>query len=232
MADSTDLQVNDNPYDPNTSDFQTTTPPMDEVIRTAMRNLSLNLNVWRPAKITNVKGSGRVDIEIQLQAKYIKGDAPFTIPTIQDCLVGFMQGADYSIKPPIAVGDVGIALFCDRSLDSWSVQGGLVYPNDARTHHLSDCVFIPGISPFNAQVKGKPTDLVMTNGDSQVTLQKDGKILIKNKSQELIDLVSQLVDALATQTFTLTMLGPQPFIASTITLLNQIKANLATLKGP
>ena len=30
------------------------------------------------------------------------------------------------------IGDTGIALFCERSLDVWGVQGGLVDPKDAR----------------------------------------------------------------------------------------------------
>ena len=224
---SNDLSVNDNPFDPASTDWSPTTIPLDQVVELGLRKLALELAVWRPAKIVQIKGNGRVDIEILLQAKYIKSSIPFTLPTIQDALVSFPQGADYYIKPPMAVGDTGIALFCDRSLDEWSVQGGTVFPNDPRTHNISDCVFIPGVYPFNAQVADSSTDMVLKNKDAEIRLQKAGKFKIKNNSQELIQ---NLISALQTLSTASTLTGG-PFIPSVVAALNEVISNLQTLEG-
>jgi hypothetical protein len=179
---STDLQVFDNPYDPTVQDFQQKTLPLDQIVELGLRKVELRLNVWRPAKIVNVKGNGRVDLEILLQSRYINNPKPFTLPTIQDALVCLVQGSDYYSEPPMAVGDTGIALFCDRSLDQWSVQGGTVYDPNPRLHHLSDCVFIPGVYPFSAQIQDSTTDWVFNTGNAQIRLLKNGNVLLGGKS--------------------------------------------------
>jgi hypothetical protein len=174
VATTTDLQQYDNPYDPSTQDFQPQTLPLDELIALGLRKLELRLNVWRPAQVVNVRGNGRVDVQVLLQGQYINNPTPFNLPVIQDCLVNHLRGNDYYDRPPIAVGDTGIAMFCDRSLDAWSVQGGMVFPNDPRAHTLSDCAFVPGLYPFNNQIIDTTTDLVRNNGLSNLRMRKDG----------------------------------------------------------
>lgn len=242
-----DLQVYGNPYDPNTQDFEPQTKPLDAIIRNAITAAGLErFNVWRPAKVTAKKGSQKVDLQILFQRMYVDGDAPVTLPEIQDVMVVMPSGQNYSIRLPVSVGDTGIALFCDRSLDKWSVSGGTLDPVDTRTHAITDAVFIPGLYPFSTQIDdGTSTDLILTNGDSQVFIETNGKFKIKNKSNEMFDVMDQvlanidsLYDTLANQAFTMTLLGPQPFIASTVTLLtnlrtsfDQLKTKWETLKG-
>jgi hypothetical protein len=50
---------------------------------------------------------------------------------------------------PISVGDPGLLVFADGSLDVWLSHGGLVDPLNDRHHALSDAVFIPGLRSFN-----------------------------------------------------------------------------------
>lgn len=235
---SDDTQVVDRPYDPTSRDYQPQTLPLDQLFELAMRKLELRLNVWRPATVLAVKGTGKVDLQIQLQAKYVTDDAPVTLPTIQDALVCQPRGAGYYIKLPVKVGDTGIALFCDRSLDSWSVQGGTVFPNDTRTHDLSDCVFIPGLYPFNNQIQDTTDDLIVKNGNAEMHIQSAGTFLIKNPQNEAFAVIDRLManvdmlyQILTSETFTNTMLGPQPFIASTISALNDAKSDLESVKS-
>lgn len=51
---------------------------------------------------------------------------------------------------PVAVGDTGLLIFSDRSLDVWLATGGIVDPGDDRRHALSDAVFVPGLRPFSS----------------------------------------------------------------------------------
>lgn len=220
----------DNPYNPNSQDYGGDTPPLDVIIRDAMTAASQKLNVWLPAQVVNIRGNQKVDIQLMLKRKYTNGQL-VTLPPIQNVMVGMPMGQNYSIKLPIDVGDTGMALFCDRSLDVWSVQGGVVDPGDIRQHDLSDPVFIPGLVPFSGQTQDSTTDMVLKNGSAELHLQRAGTFLIKNTSNELLDLLDQLLDLLANNTFTNTELGPQPFIAGTVTVINQIKTKLDTLKG-
>jgi hypothetical protein len=50
---------------------------------------------------------------------------------------------------PVSVGDTGLLVFADGSLDVWLARGGVVDPLDDRHHALSDAVFIPGLRPFS-----------------------------------------------------------------------------------
>lgn len=218
-----------NPYDPNSQDFTPETKPLDKIISEAIESAFLMKNVWMPAKVVAVKGNQKVDIQILLQSRYMDGTI-ITPPPIQNVMVSMPMGADYSIKLPITVGDTGLAFFCDRSLDNWSVQGGIVDPQDNRNHDISDPVFVPGLYPFNEQTEDDTTDLVMTNGDAKARLQKTGKFVFTNGSEELLQILDDLLDTLINNTYTLTLIGAEPFVASTRLLLTEIRLRLDELK--
>jgi hypothetical protein len=221
-----------NPYDPASNDPESQTRPMDQIIRDAIRAETLKLRVCIPAQITSVKGNQKVDVQPLLQVRYIDQDAGQNMPAVQNVPVSMPMGQNYSIKLPVAEGDTGYLIVSDRSLDAWlSGSGGIVDPQDARQHDLSDSIFVPGLVPFSSQTEDDTTDMVLTNGSAQFAIQSSGKYKISNGSQELIDLMDQLLDTLINNTFTLTLLGPQPFIASTVVLLQTIKTKLDTLKG-
>lgn len=64
------------------------------------------------------------------------------------------SGADLIVN--VSVGDTGLLVFCDDSLDVWLSKGGLVDPLDDRHHALSDAVFVPGLRPFSNPVSVPP----------------------------------------------------------------------------
>lgn len=220
-----------NPYDQNTQDLTPETKPIDEIIRIAIAGAMMKLRVHLPGKIVAIKGNQKVDVQPLLQTRYNTGQI-VTLPVLQNVMVGMPMGQNYSIKLPIAVGDTGNILFCDRSLDIWSnSDGGITDPQDSRIHDMSDPVFIPGLVPFTQQTQDNTDDLVITNGEAQIKVQKGGTFEFTNGSNELIDLIDQLMDILINDTFTNTMLGPQPFIGFTINKLTDIRTKLDTLKG-
>ena len=142
------------------------------------------------------------------------------------------QGKLYSIKAPLSLGDTGYCIFADKSLDAWMAgSGGITDPADTRIHSLNDAIFVPGLVPISKQTQDNTTDLVITAGKAQMRAQQDGKFVFTNGTNELINLLDQLLTVLTTQTFTLTALGPQPFIAATNTLITQIQTKLRTLEG-
>jgi Phage protein Gp138 N-terminal domain len=218
-----------NPYDPTSNDQQPETLPLDEIIRQAIKAQLLDVNVALPGQVVAVLGNQKANIQPLLQSRYAADQSVVNIPVIQNVPIMMPLGQNYAIKLPVAVGDTGLLVFSDRSLDLWNQSnGGIIDPQDNRAHFLQDAVFIPGLVPFPNQTEDDTTDLVLANGDSDIRLLANGKVRIESKTQELINVLDQLLNVLINETFTLTMLGPEPFIASTITALTQVRTNLDT----
>jgi hypothetical protein len=226
--------VFDDPYDPNSQSYQPETDTLDQVIRKAVNAAALELHTWLPAVVTQVLGNQRVNIQPLLQRRYVTPSSPtgqstsgtlVKLPAIQNVMVGMPMGAGYSIKLPVKVGDTGIALFCERSLDNWSNgSGSFTDPADVRHHDLSDAIFIPGIVPFANQTMDDTDDLVVTNGEAQLRVQEAGTFQLKNETNELLSLLSQLAAACSEIA---NVAGPTFNAAAFVAL----QAQIDTLKG-
>lgn len=234
-----------NPLDPGVVDYQPETPPLDEVIRHGVLAEAMRLRVCVPASVVAVGGDQQVDLQPLFKSRYVDGDV-VTLPILKDVPVSMPMGAQWGLRYPLAVGDMGWAVFADRALDAWLAgDGGPTDPQETRMHDLNDAIFVPGLVPTAQQTKDGTTDLTVRNGKTIVRLKAQGKIQLGNGSQELLDLLSQcltlqanLLQTLATNTLTLTALGPQPFLASTVAALQQlaqtnkqIQTDLGVLKG-
>lgn len=231
-----------NPYDQNSVDQQPEKLPLDEIIRQAMRAHTLGMRVCLPCSVTAVKGNQKVDLRPLLKTRYRNGDV-VTLPQIQNVMVSMPMGAGYSIKLPVAVGDTGWAIFCDRSLDAWvASSGGVVDPQDSRQHDISDPIFVPGLPPFSMQTTDTTTDLVITNGALKARFQKSGTFVVTNGQNELLDILDKITAQIQNIAATLgtdttnTVFGPTPlnsfetYVQAGETLA-QLKEQLDTLKG-
>jgi Phage protein Gp138 N-terminal domain len=234
--------IQPNPYDPNTSDLTPETKSLDEVLRQVVSVAIMKLRVHLPGQIVKIHGTQQVDIQPLLQTRYTNGKV-VNLPVIQNVMVQMPFGKNYSIKLPIAVGDTGSLLFCDRSLDVWSHgSGGVVDPQDSRNHNLQDAVFIPGLVPFPNQLTDTSTDLIITAGQAQAKWQQGGTFVFTNGTNELISLLDQITQQLKTLATTLstdtvnTIFGPMKLNAfSTYQQIGQavdeLDQKLQTLKG-
>lgn len=222
----TDFNV-DNPYDPATSEQTPETLPLSEVIELAISKALYETHVMLPAVVTQVRGNQLVDIQPQLRRRYATGDL-VTLPVIQNVPVQLLAGKTWWFKGPIAVGDVGMAIFSERSLDNWKVGGGFVDPKDPRKHHLADAVFIPGLASKATQVPGDPAALIIHNASAEIHALPGGKFKIKNDSNELLDLLVQLTQAIIDARIN-TIFGPQQVI--NFADFQDILDKLETLKG-
>lgn len=236
-------QFLDDPFSTTGTPAQSETIPLDEIIRQAMEGAALDLHTWLPCAVTKVRSNGFVDIQPLLQRVYQDGTT-VNLPQIQNVMVAMPSGEDYWIRLPVAVGDRGIALFCERSLDIWAVGSDQptspLDPGDPRHHNLSDAVFIPGLRPANdvlpsADPNGLPyntDDMVLRNGNAQIILQAIGRFRISNLNggtELLSSLVSLLTTLIAAQVPT--GIGPQNFLPDTISDLTSTLGDLNNLKG-
>lgn len=232
----------DNPYNPDNEDHVQENLPLDEVFRLAIQSEIMKIRVNLPCKIIKVNSAQNVDIQPLFKTRYIDGEV-VDYPPIQQVPVSFPMGKDWSIKVPIAVGDYGYASFCDRDLDSFLAGSGEISePATSRSHNISDAIFTPGLVPFSQQVKDTTTDLVVTNGKGVFRVQKSGKFIATNGTNELMDLLVKISEQLKLLSETLstdttnTIFGPMKLNAfatynSISSEVNSIKNKLTTIKG-
>lgn len=162
-----------NPYDPDSIDYEPQTLPLSEVMKLAMQASSMNLRVAMPCMIVKINGEQNVDVQPLFKTRYVDGTIN-NLPVIGQVPVGMPRGAAYSIKYPLTVGDTGLCIFSDRSMDAWtSGGGGIVDPQDSRNHDISDPIFYPGLVPFGRQTQDKTDDMVFKRGEYTYRIQKD-----------------------------------------------------------
>ena len=222
-------------YDGSSTDLAPETRPLEAQLAHYVQEGHKRLRVAFPAAVASIEGDQTVDLQPLLKVRYA-GQEPSTMPQLKSVPVVMPQGGDWRISMPLAVGDTGLALVTDRSLDAWLAgKGGVTDPNDTRTHHLADAVFIPGLVPTNLQTTDTSSDLVLQNGQASIRLQKNGHIRFGNAGQELIDLMHQttqaMIDTLAQlqSALVLTAFGPAPFSAAAIQEFLRIQTEVRTL---
>lgn len=229
-----------NPFDQATLNLSPETAALEDVMQKVARYSALNLRVAMPCKIVAVKGDQTVDVQPLLQT-YLQGQGCVNMAQLHAVPVAMPMGADFRITYPIAPGDLGLAVFCDRNMDAFVASDGTLPqdPQDSRSHALSDAVFYPGLAPTMRQTTDvQPSgDLVLQNGQMTLRLKKSGQISAHNGAQELVDLLDQLLSANLqlisdlSASLVLTAFGPAGFIASSVAQFNQVAQSLQSLKA-
>lgn len=140
---------------------------------------------------------------------------------------------------PIAGGDLGMAVCCERSLEKWlkSVGTEALTNDNVRHHSLSDAWFVPGICTFENSLVGTHNEnIVIKNSNTTIHVTPNGKVSITNASGELISVLSDLISALKSATTLVsgvttgggTAVGA--IDAATIAALTPIETKLNTFK--
>jgi len=222
-------------FDPLLPDDDLSTLPLDEVVKEAIDARLLGVHVAQPGRITAITAEQTVSVQLLLQTRRLDATTAEDQPILQRVPVAMAMGQGFLIKLPIAVGDLGLVLFSDRSLDTFLASDGsqTADPADVRMHSVNDAVFLPGLPTTSQNTTDGTTDLVLGAGQggtaSQVRLRADGKIQLKNSSQELLALVDQTLTGLQSAQ-AMTAFGPAPLDAATLQLLSQLHTALSSLK--
>jgi hypothetical protein len=168
---------------------------LTNVVRRMIRENNRSLRVCLPGKIVHVTNSYSVDIQPLLQSQYNSSQSPVTLPVLPGVPVSMPCGADFAVQFPLAVGDCGLLVFADRSIDTWLAgSGDLADPKDARLHDITDAIFIPGLltDTQGAARANDTTDMVLQNGAGHVRVKKTGQVAIGNAQADLAAQVRDL----------------------------------------
>lgn len=228
----TDVINDDQAYDANVSPVRTETYTLEHLIELGCQAALLECRVAMPCRVTAVNADGSVNVLPGLKTRFVGRQAE-PLPELQYIPVGHIQGQDYRIQFPVAVGDTGYCLTMDRAIDAWlAADGSPQSPGDVRAHHLSDAIYVPMLATEGARHSDAGTDMVLQNGALTMRLQKTGQLRVQNGSQELVNVLDQLLQAniaLVEQIKALQILttfGPAPVLATSVAALQQVEVQL------
>lgn len=146
------------------------TPSLAEVFSNFRESLMADLRVALPARVERYDSATQlVDVQPLLKESVAQEDgttAAVRLPMITNVPVVFPGAGGMRITFPVAVGDTVLLVFADRSLDVWQTHGGETAPDDARRHHLTDAVAIPGLHANSAPHAGADTALLTIGSDA------------------------------------------------------------------
>lgn len=211
-------------------------PTLATVIQDAIKRGQLELHTSFPARIKSYDcNTQKASVIPLIKKKYLVPDKWVDLPVINGVPVHWpiADGGKSYIHLPLKAGDLGMCIVAERSIDKYLSSDGnnSIIPDSSRHHDISDSWFIPGVLPFTFILDDiTSNNLIIKNDNLKIEIFPDGKIEINNSANELLsvlsDLIQHLIDAKV-----LTALGAQPFIASTIALLTQDKTKIDSFKS-
>lgn len=216
-------------FDPNNREED---PTLYEALLRAIEQRACEIHTSMPAEIVSYDaGTNLAVVKPSLRRKYVEEAESVDLPNITSVPVSFPRTKKAHIYFPLAAGDEGQIIFCERSIDKWTFQGGTVDPDDPRKHSLADAVFYPGLhSQANPlTIDSDDTSVEIKNNNTLIELTEDGKVRVKNAEVELIDLHVKFIEAIIRARVN-TVFGPQPIIELETSNFATILADFNKLK--
>lgn len=173
-----------------------------QMIKNAWIGFMQGTHTATPGQIVSYDAAKRLAaVQPVLQQKYLDEDKPRTIPAIPGIPVQWffgVPGAAVLIPDSmIKSGMEGILLCCERSIDLWYSQGGIIDPADNRMFDFTDAIFLLGLASIpNMPVRnGASTSLEMQYGSAWIEITNDspGKFKISNGTYSLKQIESDMV---------------------------------------
>jgi len=115
-----------------------------------------DLRVALPARVTAYnRTAGTVDVNICISRSIPDGSGNYLsepFPGLSDVPIQYMRCKQFALTFPLAVGDCGALIFCDRNIGSWRGNGGSpngtnepVDPGDLGMNTFDGAFFVPGL---------------------------------------------------------------------------------------
>jgi microcystin-dependent protein len=140
--------------------FVPVTPDLNAWIRLMFQTFSANFNC---VSLATVNSFNAINQTVNLTINYIRvfknanpnlpeaaadgqtSNVYLPYPVLIQCPVFILQGGGSYLTFPIKAGDTGVVLFNDREISTWMQTGQITYPQNPRTHDLSDGIYFGGI---------------------------------------------------------------------------------------
>lgn len=208
-------------------------------IKSHLDSLQSQIFTTLPAIVTDVSNlESEQTISVRPTIDILHSDGQVNeCPQIFNVPVIFPSAGGGILSFPVQVGDNVLVQFSMRNLENWlEGDGGSVVENTMRSHDLSDAIALVGLTTKANTLSPSPKDVVLKFKDNSVTLFDDGnvevvtksKIEIKNDQEELIALLSELIQTVSEITTNTIYSGFTP--VNNKAAFTALKSRLDTLK--
>lgn len=154
------------------------TPSLEQILKDAIESRITDLHTAMIGVVQSYNAQLQTaDIQPVIKKKYADGTL-VNLPLLANVPILFNRTGKAYLHVPLKKDDYVLLIFCERSLDVWLQQGGIVDPKDYRKHNLSDAIAIAGIFPQGKEIQGQPDKVDLVNDQSKISLSEDGKIKI------------------------------------------------------
>lgn len=197
-----------------------TSPSLADLLQIAIDRSIEGVNVAIPARVESYNALKQsINAQPLIRRGYTdeNGDRQVeTLPIVTNVPVAFPGAGGFRLTMPVTKGDTVLLIFSQRSLDKWLTKGGLVDPNDDRTHDMSDAVAILGVRSFANPLVDAPTSHASLGKDGGTQIQcKDASIDIGNDGDTFTGVDGVVVGS-----------GVDPFTGSTYFVLGNTTSKL------
>lgn len=180
------------------------TPTLAEVVTRLIEKRLVRVHTCMPARVERYDAEKQLVDVSPLLKEYrdptvddedLVADA---LPVIVNVPVIFPGAGGFRVTFPVQVGDIVELAFQERSIDKWLEDGGLVDPEDARMHHLTDAVAHVGLHPNNQPWTGASTSHMTlgNDGGKQIHITASGIALGSESPTDAVALASKVGAAL------------------------------------
>lgn len=151
---------------------------LQDLLARFRESMVADLHTALPGKIVKYdESTQKADVQPLIKERYTDesgAQQSRELPVIPSVPVQFPGAGGYRITFPVAVGDTGLIMFAEASLDKWLVSGGTVDPAEERRHDLTDAIFLPGLRDFGHALTSAPTDRATFGKDDGLQIHVDG----------------------------------------------------------
>lgn len=211
---------------------------LTDAIRNAVLYQLMNVHIAFPAKVIKYDYTvKKAQLQPMIDKKFTDGTVQ-PMPILNDVPVIFPVAGGASLTFPVNEGDTCLVVCCERCIDTWVETGQQAPPPDPRKWDLSDAVAIVGLTPFNVENPAtNNTDVLLTYKGSKIIIRENGDVVIDTASKvaigtsanELLKILSDLLDSLSTS-ITTTVGQPIQGALPALTYSN-LKAQVEAIRG-
>lgn len=191
---------------------------LSDAIQSHIENYKTQMFSSLPATVTAYNSEEQtISAKPVMNEAYKEGDIS-EFPEIDYIPLIFTGSGGGSLTFPVNVGDEVLLMFSSRSFDNWWDSGETQeLSSTQRYNDLNDAIALIGLTSKGKSVKANEEDVELKYEDNALRLKKDGSvevdtastISITNSSEELIALLSEVVEE-CSKILTMTISGLTP----------------------
>lgn len=180
---------------------------MAEMHRVRNQAERADMNIMLPGRIVEfdpVKQQAKVEVmAMQYHAVNDSDDNEFEAkeyPILEEVPIVQTRGGSFAFTKPVKAGDGVMLNFAQKSFEEFYKNNKNEEPASRRMNDLSDAVATLGFEPEEKKLENYDnTNMQFRAGDgtSAITFSPDGKFAIEGNGEELLTIVSELLDLLS-----------------------------------